>query len=62
VLPVGYVAAVLVGAAVEGRGLPLAGRLTLPAVLATMHLSWGAGFLTSLRRKTPEVARTELAT
>jgi hypothetical protein len=49
VLPLGYVAALLAGSAVEGRGLPLRGRLALPAVLATMHMAWGAGFLTSLR-------------
>jgi succinoglycan biosynthesis protein ExoA len=49
-LPGGYALAVLVGSAVEGRGLPLAARLRLPLVMATMHLSWGAGFLSSPRR------------
>ncbi|MDQ1684712.1 MAG: hypothetical protein QOC82_1449 [Frankiaceae bacterium] len=48
-LPIGYVAAVLAGAAVEGRGLPVAAKLALPLVFAVMHLSWGSGFLTSWR-------------
>jgi len=33
-----------------GRGLPLRSRLALPAVLGTMHWSWGIGFLTSPRK------------
>jgi succinoglycan biosynthesis protein ExoA len=49
VLPAGYVVLVIVGAAAIGGGLPLRARLALPAVLATMHGSWGAGFLSSLR-------------
>jgi len=48
--PVGYALGVLAGGVLTGRGLPLAARLALPAVYATMHLSWGAGFLTSPRR------------
>jgi hypothetical protein len=48
VLPLGYLVAVVVsGVGVVGRGLPLGLRLRLPGVLATMHLSWGLGFLTS---------------
>jgi glycosyltransferase involved in cell wall biosynthesis len=50
-LPIGYVAAVVAGALVEGRGLPIRAKLALPAVFAVMHMSWGLGFLTSLRRK-----------
>jgi succinoglycan biosynthesis protein ExoA len=50
VLPAGYAALVVAGAAVEGRGLPAAARLRLPVALATMHLAWAAGFLTSPRR------------
>jgi succinoglycan biosynthesis protein ExoA len=47
-LPIGYLVAVVVaGVGVVGRGLPLGLRLRLPGVLATMHLSWGLGFLTS---------------
>jgi succinoglycan biosynthesis protein ExoA len=50
VLPVGYAAAVTVGSAIEGRGLPPRAWAQLPLVTATMHLSWGAGFLSSPRR------------
>ncbi|MQA77026.1 MAG: glycosyltransferase [Streptosporangiales bacterium] len=45
VVPVAYAAAVVVGAAVTGRGLPPRGRAMLPGVYATMHYAWGAGFL-----------------
>lgn len=47
ILPGGYAAAMIAGAAVEGRGLPLAAWARLPLVFATMHLTWGVGFLTS---------------
>lgn len=50
VLPAGYLGLVTVGGIVEGAGLPAAVRVRLPLVLAIMHLSWGAGFLTSPRR------------
>ncbi|MBG6086644.1 glycosyltransferase family 2 protein [Actinomadura viridis] len=46
-LPGGYAAAIVAGAVVEGRGLPPAAWIRLPLVFATMHLSWGVGFLTS---------------
>jgi len=36
---------VVVAGLVDGRGLPWRVRTWLPAVLATMHLSWGAGFI-----------------
>ncbi len=49
VAPLGYAAAVLVGSAVVGRGLPPRSRAWLPVVLATMHGAWGIGFLTSPR-------------
>jgi glycosyltransferase involved in cell wall biosynthesis len=49
VLPGGYAAAVLLGSAREGRGLPAKARAWLPVALATMHMSWGWGFLTSPR-------------
>jgi glycosyltransferase involved in cell wall biosynthesis len=49
VLPAGYVVLVIAGAVAIGGGLPLRSRLVLPAVLATMHGSWGSGFLSSLR-------------
>jgi glycosyltransferase involved in cell wall biosynthesis len=48
VLPLGYAVAVVVaGAGVVGRGLATGVRLRLPVAIATMHLSWGLGFLTS---------------
>jgi glycosyltransferase involved in cell wall biosynthesis len=50
VLPLGYAAAVIVGSAFEGQGLPFRARLWLPLATATMHLCWGAGFLSSPRR------------
>lgn len=57
VLPLGYLVAVVVsGAGVVGRGLPLGLRLRLPAVIATMHLSWGLGFLTSPKNLASESA------
>jgi len=46
-LPAGYVALVIAGSLVVGSGLPWRARLYLPVVLAAMHMSWGAGFLTS---------------
>jgi hypothetical protein len=49
-LPGGYGVGVLAAAAVEGRGLPARARAWLPAVIATMHWSWGAGFLTTKRK------------
>jgi succinoglycan biosynthesis protein ExoA len=47
VLPVGYAAAIVAGAAATGRGLPPKARAALPAVYATMHMAWGLGFLVS---------------
>lgn len=49
VLPGGYAGAILLGSLREGRGLPARSRAELPLALATMHLSWGWGFLTSPR-------------
>ncbi|MBC6464741.1 glycosyltransferase family 2 protein [Actinomadura alba] len=46
-LPGGYAAAIALGALATGRGLPLSAWLRLPLVYATMHVSWGLGFLTS---------------
>jgi hypothetical protein len=47
--PAGYALLILGGSAVIGRGQPHRVRAHLPAVLATMHMSWGWGFLTSPR-------------
>ncbi|MFE0271875.1 glycosyltransferase family 2 protein [Streptomyces sp. NPDC058992] len=49
VIPGGYLAAIAAGSVPAGRGLPLKARLQIPVALATMHMSWGFGFLTSPR-------------
>jgi glycosyltransferase involved in cell wall biosynthesis len=49
VIPGGYLAGVLVGSAIVGRNLPWKSKLMLPIVCATMHTSWGAGFIFSPR-------------
>jgi glycosyltransferase involved in cell wall biosynthesis len=49
IVPGGYLAAIVLGAIPAGRGLRLAARARIPLALATMHLSWGWGFLTSPR-------------
>lgn len=59
VIPAGYGAGVVGASLLVGRGLPLRARLTLPAVLGTMHWAWGIGFLTSprsLARREPRPA------
>jgi len=47
VIPGGYLAAIAAGSVPAGKGLPLKARLQIPVALATMHMSWGWGFLTS---------------
>ena len=49
--PAGYLALIVAGSAIVGRGLTLGAWVRLPAVLATMHVSWGVGFLTGARPK-----------
>jgi succinoglycan biosynthesis protein ExoA len=44
-----YALGVIAAGTAIGRGLPLRARAWLPAVLATMHVTWGAGFLTRRR-------------
>lgn len=46
--PASYLAGVAVGAATLRRPMPMPVRARLPLVLATMHLSWGSGFLRGL--------------
>ncbi|MFD4556264.1 glycosyltransferase family 2 protein [Streptomyces sp. NPDC058469] len=46
-IPAGYLAAITLGSLPAGKGLPLKARLQIPVALATMHMSWGYGFLTS---------------
>jgi ABC-type spermidine/putrescine transport system permease subunit II len=52
IVPLTYVIGLLVVTARAGTDGRLSGRSVawLPIVLATMHLCWGAGFLTSPRR------------
>lgn len=49
VVPGGYLAAIVAGSLPAGKGLPLKPRLRIPVALATMHMAWGWGFLTSPR-------------
>jgi succinoglycan biosynthesis protein ExoA len=48
--PAAYAAANIAASAVVGRRLPAKEAVQLPVVFATMHLTWGWGFLTSPRR------------
>lgn len=50
VAPVGYLALVVAGSALVSRGLAWQVRLRVPLAMVVMHLSWGAGFLSSPRR------------
>ncbi|MET9399747.1 glycosyltransferase family 2 protein [Kitasatospora sp. NPDC002965] len=47
--PGAYLLGITGGALVEGRGLSAKAKAMLPVAFATMHLSWGFGFLTSPR-------------
>ncbi|MEU2660873.1 glycosyltransferase family 2 protein [Streptomyces sp. NPDC007325] len=49
VVPAGYLAAITVGSIPAGRGVGPKARVRIPLALATMHMSWGFGFLTSPR-------------
>jgi len=49
-IPVVYLGGVAAVAAVLARRVPVAVRARVPLVLATMHMCWGAGFLSSPRR------------
>ena len=50
VVPAGYVVAVAVGSQAIAPDADLRERAWLPLVVATMHMTWGAGFLVPLRR------------
>jgi succinoglycan biosynthesis protein ExoA len=52
-VPVGYLAGILAVSARAARTLAPAALARLPAAMATMHMSWGLGFLTSPRRLIP---------
>lgn len=49
--PLGYALLLLVGSAMEGRYLPWKAIFWLPLVCATMHISWGLGFLIGLQER-----------
>ncbi|MEV0280965.1 glycosyltransferase family 2 protein [Streptomyces sp. NPDC050610] len=49
VVPAGYLAAIAAGSLPAGKGLSLKARAQIPLALATMHMTWGYGFLTSPR-------------
>jgi GT2 family glycosyltransferase len=44
-IPAVYAIAIIAAAAIVGRRLPGRALMWLPLVLATMHISWGAGFM-----------------
>jgi hypothetical protein len=50
VIPVVYAAGITAVGTLLSGGLPAAVRLRAPLALGTMHMAWGAGFLTSPRR------------
>ncbi|MBK8077505.1 MAG: glycosyltransferase family 2 protein [Kineosporiaceae bacterium] len=50
IVPGGYLLGVLGATALTAKGLSLRSVASLPVVYATMHVSWGIGFLTSPRR------------
>jgi glycosyltransferase involved in cell wall biosynthesis len=52
-LPALYASAVLLASPVVARGLPIIAQVWFPIVVATMHMSWGAGFLLGPRRRGP---------
>ena len=49
-VPAVYLAGVTAVTALLARGLRAGARVRVPAVLATMHMCWGMGFLTSPKR------------
>jgi succinoglycan biosynthesis protein ExoA len=51
--PLFYVLGVLLASFREGRGLPWRAQALLPAVLTSIHLSWGSGFLFGRRPGRP---------
>jgi glycosyltransferase involved in cell wall biosynthesis len=49
--PLGYAVLLVAGSAFEGRYLPWKALFWMPLVCATMHVSWGLGFLVGLREQ-----------
>jgi succinoglycan biosynthesis protein ExoA len=52
-VPAGYAAGIVAVAAAAARRLPASVAIRIPVALATMHMCWGAGFLTSPRSLVP---------
>ncbi|MEU5837481.1 glycosyltransferase family 2 protein [Streptomyces diacarni] len=50
VVPGGYLAAIVAGSLPAGKGLSFKARVQIPVALATMHMTWGWGFLTSPKK------------
>jgi succinoglycan biosynthesis protein ExoA len=57
VLPAGYLAGIVALGASAARQLPSRVASRVPIALATMHMCWGAGFLTSPRSLVPPMPR-----
>ncbi|GAA1578045.1 glycosyltransferase family 2 protein [Kribbella hippodromi] len=51
IAPLGYALLLICGSAMEGRYLPWKALFWMPLVCATMHVSWGLGFLVGLRER-----------
>ncbi|WUJ75860.1 glycosyltransferase family 2 protein [Kribbella soli] len=51
IAPLGYALLLIFGSAMEGRYLPWKALFWMPLVCATMHVSWGLGFLIGLREQ-----------
>jgi succinoglycan biosynthesis protein ExoA len=49
--PLGYALLLVFGSAMEGRYLPWKALFWLPLICATMHVSWGLGFLIGLQER-----------
>ena len=48
-LPLGYLAGVIIASLTHARDLQLRSLLLLPGVLVTMHMAWGTGYLRGIR-------------
>ncbi len=60
-VPAGYLLGIVAGSLPAGRGLPVGVRARIPVTLATMHLCWGWGFLTSPRKLAKRVIASRRA-
>jgi succinoglycan biosynthesis protein ExoA len=49
--PLGYALALIAGSMMEGRYLPWKALFWLPIVCATMHVTWGTGFIVGLQER-----------